>query len=525
MTTKTLYKLSEKIFKNTFPNETDAFYDLQIFNSIAKTITNIHRKFLVFFKENFSYPIDFLNYPIDERLKLIECFYYYSREYNSKFLTSICKVNLDGEEIFKFKKFYLDFFEVNNFHSLSSENIEFLKQFSHRNIMLNNEYSLNEKFKYIKSRLEYLYIIPASSESLYLIEDFGSDIIIQSCIKLISKENIPDMKKRIDILIFFDDFLKEYISCIPDDTPINSYNLDSNLIKDFFNLIFFIEKSIYLKEYLNIYTVLESDFNNSYYFHINETARSNKRFISDKNKVFIPDEELYFLVNFFKNQNSVKKNELKKFKKNKLIIETFIFIFRTKHNRRLSERYLQHFRGVYNEIFNSNFSINRNKISTIVKKFIINSKFTQEELKYIKDIFPNDYSYNKNYLKSANEFENLKKIFFSHGNDYPYKIHEKIFLFSLLIRNEFFSIAPQDYDFNSGLTNKEYMFLREKISKGMYLEREEFDEYFYKNSIQKSLTEITLKIYTNDNISSSTKKLINFYLESFLALENYTLKK
>lgn len=286
------------------------------------------------------------------------------------------------------------------------------------------------------------------------LEKIGDDAFFQYIIKGIINNDELAKNKKINIL----KRIKEEISLIEEKILKKVENNSiKDIMKDFIIFLSQLDKRNELEGYLEVLRTLEDEMNKKpdIFEPIASKYQSNKRWIIDSNtgeELISPKELMDIVLEGDNSQIKVLRKNPNRFKKKCQRVIDIIKMFRLHGGRQLHENYLQHFRGVYREIFVSEIKFNRRTTKTIAR----------------------------NYVKHTNIKFNL---------------------------------------------TKEYLFLREKISRAMFREKNQLEEYRLKNLILFHFKNIYLKLYEYLDVDDIFNEMNNINLKLFGLLKQILIEE
>ena len=472
-----IYCLAKKISVKNKSSKSDLDIYSDYFKNLIKNLKNHSSRLNKFFLEVSNGDCNFQNFYESEQEKFLERFYllieskksYLKNEKgNNKLLSNLMtyrndNINLELFEFDLFREYFKNKEDTleNYKKTIEQLNSDFkeLKQQMRKKYLEGEEIDnsidttkliflkLDQAIKYLdKSYSDY-----KSLKDLNELEkikhfscflDFSGDALIQFLIKVLIHNKI--LKKNKKILILTE--IKEELNNIEKSLKKNykKDKKDNDIFKIFLLLVSYSNISSLNLNYRNVLKYISSQVDlkkNS----IPDKYISNQRFISKLGKKELI-EELTFgdnkrILYYQKNKDQLNKN-LKLTKKIIAILPSL--------ERKFKSDYLQHFRGVFRELYeNENKFKKRQSFKSIAKK-----------------------------LLKENSVGNIKKI-----------------------------------------SREEEIFFHEVLSKSMFIECGEIEEYFLKNEIEDIIAKINLKLFFYKNVEITFEQTFEIYTKIFISIK------
>lgn len=458
-----IYNLAKTIYQNKISPKVDLNSD--DFKSLKKTLENHSKRLESFFSEvskgNCKYE-EFSERQKENFLKIFYLLVEYGESYlkngknNNKLLSNLSVYKNDNVklELFEFDLFKDHFnYERNNFKDYEIEMVKLKEDIGWKKYYIRTLYLKDQeiesdvdttrliipKLEKTQSILKELYINYNSTKNMNLMEsikknsyflDFATDITLQFLIKVLINDKILRKVKKLSIL----NKIKNSLIALENMDEDSFINNEKDIFKSFFLLITHANIIEFNSKYEEVIDEISSqiDLEKS---RIPEIYMSKRRWVSHLEENQLMEE----LTLGQKERILYYKKNKRQFIENKKLTKDVI-----KHlpeiGRAFSVNYLQHFRGVFRELYENKNTIKENSFRAIAKKF------------------KKDKTY---FLKV--------------------------------------------------LDTKENILFREILSKAMFIECDQLEEYILKNEIQSLLSKIELKIYNYYDSSLTLDKIFQKY--------------
>ncbi|MGL5625873.1 hypothetical protein, partial [Cetobacterium sp.] len=451
------------IYQNKFSPKVDLNSD--DFKSLKKTLENHSKRLETFFSEVSTGNCKYEEFSEKEKEKFLKKFYLlveYGESYlkngknNNKLLSNLSVYKNDNVklELFEFDLFKNHFnYERNNFKDYEIEMVKLKEDIGWKKYYIRTLYLKDQeiesdvdttrliipKLEKAQSILKELYLNYNSTKNMNLMEsikknsyflDFATDITLQFLIKVLINDKILRKVKKLSIL----NKIKNSLIALENMAEDSFINNEKDIFKSFFLLITHANIIEFNSKYEEVIDEISSqiDLEKS---RIPEIYMSKRRWVSHLEENQLIEE----LTLGQKERTSYYKKNKRQFIENKKLTKDIM-----KHlpeiGREFSANYLQHFRGVFRELYENKNTIKENSFRAIAKKF------------------KKDKTY---FLKV--------------------------------------------------LDTKENILFREVLSKAMFIECDQLEEYILKNEIQSLLSKIELKIYNYYDSSLTLDKIFQKY--------------
>lgn len=460
-----IYNLAKKIYKDKISSEIDLNSDA--FISLKKTLENHSKRLEEFFLEMSTGSCRYEEFSEAKKEKFLEKFYLlveYGESYlkngknNNKLLSNLSVYKNDNVklELLEFDLFKDHFnTERNNFEEYEKEMLALKESIGLEMAYIRELYLKDQEIekdvdttRLIISKLDEaqsifkeLYINYSSAKNMDLMEsikknsyflDFATDITLQFLIKVLIDDKILRKAKKISIL----NEIKDTLASLQNTSEDSFLNNEKDIFKSFFLLVTHANIIQFNSKYEEIINEVSSqiDLEKS---RVPEIYMSKRRWVSHLKEVELI-EELTFGE---KSRILYYRKNKRQFKKNKAFAEDVIR-YLPEIGRGFYANYLQHFRGVFRELYENQNLTKENSFKAIATKF------------------KKDKTY-----------------------------------------------------FSKGLNIKENILFREVLSKSMFIECDQLEEYLLKNEIQSLLSKIDIKLYDYYDSSLTLDKIYQKYNE------------